>query len=87
MIPVAELFISIALLRHGIAEDVLMCVDDGGKIDFASLSSLLQNRGNPTHCQLSCLIETPMGLISYSGGFAGSMITASLVLSSTTRYA
>lgn len=69
-----------------------MGVDNGDEVELVSPDGLLQNRQRPTTVSTSLTACTPeigpMGsLDTHSGGFAGSIMTASRVFSSTTRYA
>lgn len=66
---------------------ILMRVDNGRQIDLPCADLLLQYRRN-SEWAISLFSWNP-GLLArtHSSGFAGSMITASFVLSSTTRYA
>jgi len=65
---------------------ILMRVDNCSQVDLAGTDLLFQNR-----CY-SSLTRSAFSLsfkirVSYSSGWAGSMITASLDFSSTTKYA
>jgi len=60
-----------------------MGVDNGLQFDAAVLDGLLEDRNNPGACQHRLLHE--FGWETHSEGWAGSIMTASLDLSSTTR--
>lgn len=65
---------------------LLVGVDDAGQVDLASLNGILENGRDPM-LHVSVKSNICKWLETYSGGFAGSIMTASLDLSSTTRYA
>lgn len=64
-----------------------MRIDDGGQVDPATLDSILQHGCDPV-VEISTLrggVQAVYTARPYSSGFAGSMTTASLVLSSMSR--
>ena len=68
---------------------VMVRVDDGVEVDSAAGGSFIENgqdSGLP-HGQVSLLASMLLRIVreAYSGGFAGSIMTASLVFSSLTR--
>lgn len=64
---------------------ILMSVDDSRQVDLAVLNGLPQNWSNSAITELAHMPGPWSSIYTHSGGLAGSMMTASLDLSSTTR--
>lgn len=61
-----------------------MCVDNRCKVDSAGVNMLPQDRCHSV-ISLSLMVVSRLENVPHSEGFAGSMMTASFDLSSTTR--
>lgn len=64
---------------------LLVGIDNLLEVDGSAVYLLLEHRKHPSKPYISMFISLLVQELAHSGGLAGSMITASLDLSSTTR--
>lgn len=64
---------------------LLVCVHYGLEIDLAALNRLLKDGGDSISLSVNEVSQVRDHPDTHSGGLAGSMMTASLLLSSVTR--
>lgn len=64
---------------------LLVGVDNLLEVDSSAVYLLLEHREHPLQTYISMFVSLLVHELAHSGGLAGSMITASLDLSSTTR--